>query len=937
MNTTMLIKYRYIRLVLFFFSLAPCLMTYAQDVPVNPTDYRFFDLSVNNPVTASLSWYPQIAQNNADSVIIITTTTDLRVSIVETNIVYNGEMYSLYLCSYPGNAQIWSDSEINSCSAPSDGSFTLSAGMYSLSLRPMSVMANDSPAVSSQNIIPGSRRASLTVTVSAVALPFPTDKTCNYRLTTVPVEKYCVVDRNNTLQSLRSEIQYYDDLGRESSLTEWKATPNLKNRITTREYDTYGRPYKEYLPYESGGQSLGTYDYSKTEYEASPLNRILTQYGPGGSWQANSKAVHTDYLTNVASGNTALQCALYYISGTSLYRSGYYADGMLAVTSSTDEDGHTVYEFKDRMGQIVLKRAMNGAVCTDTYFVYDDQGNIRVVLSPEASNALQSDTSWLLTDAILGKYAYIYTYDTLNRCIEAKMPDAETFYYRYDGGDHRIFAQDGEMRKRGKWFFSLPDQLGREVMTGTCGDISSLSYSDVNVTASYTTNGGLSGWGYSLSGITLPNPSVLKTEYYDDYRFLSLPAFSAYADSLSCGPTDFVLGTIPGLVTGFRTAQLGTSTLPDIFGSTYYDDRCRAVQTFQSNHLGGYDKNYKEYTFTGLVKSLTHRQQVSSLPTISEKYDYTYDGMERLTEVSHSLNGSLPQVLVSNTYDYRNRCIQRSLGRIKSIVYTYNVRNWLTGISCDKLTQDLYYTDGPGTALYNGNISSMTWRAGSDTSLRGYKFTYDGLERLTTAVYGEGTGITTNPDHYSENITGYTRNGAITGLQRYGKTTSGSYALIDNLTYTLSGNQLQKVTDAATETPANGGMHFVDGTNQTTEYFYDANGNMTQDLNKGITISYNDLNLPASLATTSGNITYLYAADGVKQRVVHGTAVTDYCGNFVYENRTLDKILTEEGYITMNGTIPTYHYYLQDHEGNNRVVINQSGTVEQVNHYYPFG
>ncbi|NLI34985.1 MAG: hypothetical protein GX416_00480 [Bacteroidales bacterium] len=189
----------------------------------------------------------------------------------------------------------------------------------------------------------------------------------------------------------------------------------------------------------------------------------------------------------------------------------------------------------------------------------------------------------------------------------------------------------------------------------------------------------------------------------------------------------------------------------------------------------------------------------------------------------------------------------------------------------------------------------MTWKAGSDTSLRGYKFTYDGLERLTTAVYGEGTGITTNPDHYSENITSYTRNGAITRLQRYGKSTSGSYALIDNLTYTLSGNQLQKMTDTATETPANGGMHFVDGTNQTTEYFYDANGNTTQDLNKGITISYNDLNLPASLAATSGNITYLYAADGVKQRVAHGTAVTDYCGNFVYENGTLDRILTEEG------------------------------------------
>ena len=34
------------------------------------------------------------------------------------------------------------------------------------------------------------------------------------------------------------------------------------------------------------------------------------------------------------------------------------------------------------------------------------------------------------------------------------------------------------------------------------------------------------------------------------------------------------------------------------------------------------------------------------------------------------------------------------------------------------------------------------------------------------------------------------------------------------------------------------------------------------------------------------------------------------------------------------GTTPTY---LKDHQGNNRVVINQSGTVQQVSHYCPFG
>lgn len=41
--------------------------------------------------------------------------------------------------------------------------------------------------------------------------------------------------------------------------------------------------------------------------------------------------------------------------------------------------------------------------------------------------------------------------------------------------------------------------------------------------------------------------------------------------------------------------------------------------------------------------------------------------------------------------------------------------------------------------------------------------------------------------------------------------------------------------------------------------------------------------------------------------------------------------------ITLNGTAPVYHYYITDHEGNNRVVADAVGGVEQVNHYYPFG
>ncbi|OUO63698.1 hypothetical protein B5F71_19520, partial [Bacteroides sp. An269] len=110
---------------------------------------------------------------------------------------------------------------------------------------------------------------------------------------------------------------------------------------------------------------------------------------------------------------------------------------------------------------------------------------------------------------------------------------------------------------------------------------------------------------------------------------------------------------------------------------------------------------------------------------------------------------------------------------------------------------------------------------------------------------------------------------------------------------------------------------------------------------KNITsIQYNSLNLPSKVTFKDGStITYLYAADGTKLRTVHKTGstatTTDYCGNVVYENGSQKYLLTEEGYVTLADN--KYHYYLKDHQGNNRVVISSTGTVEETNHYYPFG
>ena len=235
----------------------------------------------------------------------------------------------------------------------------------------------------------------------------------------------------------------------------------------------------------------------------------------------------------------------------------------------------------------------------------------------------------------------------------------------------------------------------------------------------------------------------------------------------------------------------------------------------------------------------------------------------------------------------------------------------------------------------------MTWRTGDASINRGYKYSYDGLSRMTDAIYGEGLSLSDNPNRFSEHVTAYDKMGNILRLLRYGKTPNGDYGLIDNLNLLYDGNRLQSVYDNALFSAAPSGMEFKDGSNSSTEYVYDAIGNLTKDLNKNIVdIQYNFLNLPCRVKFENGNsISYLYDANGTKLRTTHvigkDTTVTDYCGNVVYENGTPVKLLTEVGYVTLDDS--KYHYFIQDYQGNIRVVVDEDGVVEEVNDYYPFG
>ena len=404
--------------------------------------------------------------------------------------------------------------------------------------------------------------------------------------------------------------------------------------------------------------------------------------------------------------------------------------------------------------------------------------------------------------------------------------------------------------------------------------------------------------------------------------------------------TNDTSGYSKGSLTGSAVTVSGSST--KIYKGYYYDVKGRVTKVVQNNLLGGYDVTNTVYAFTGQPATVTHSHTASGKSTRTEVYTYSYDHADRVSKVEHTLGGT-KITLADYTYDSFGRLSTKSLhgSAANKLTYAYNLRSWLTGITSTRFTQNLYYNTGVGTARYNGNISSMTWKSGNESTVRGYKFTYDGLDRMLNATYGETAGISTNANRFSENVTGYDKNGNIKGLQRYGQLSSTAYGMIDNLTLTLNGNQLNRVDDAVTASAYNGGFEFKNGANAADEYSYDANGNLTKDLNKGISgITYNFLNLPNAVTFSDGStITYTYGADGTKLRTVHKigstTTTTDYCGNVIYENGVQKLLLTEEGYITLSDS--KYHYYLKDHQGNNRVVISQSGTVEETSHYYPFG
>lgn len=140
-----------------------------------------------------------------------------------------------------------------------------------------------------------------------------------------------------------------------------------------------------------------------------------------------------------------------------LMSDGNYTANQLAILKTVDEDSKVNYIFTNKLGQKTLEREMAGNDSYDTYYVYDDKGNLCFVLQPMYQNS-----------ANIELYAFQYKYDSWNRCVWKKIPGSQYIKHVYDAADRLTFSQDGNQRISAKWTFYEYDQFDRLVRQGEC-------------------------------------------------------------------------------------------------------------------------------------------------------------------------------------------------------------------------------------------------------------------------------------------------------------------------------------------------------------------------------------------------------------------------------------------------------------------------------------
>jgi RHS repeat-associated protein len=749
------------------------------------------------------------------------------------------------------------------------------------------------------------------------------------------------------------------------------------------------------------------YAFSRVVTENSPANRLKEKGGVGKEYQPDipgTTRTMVQKFSSVIDNNppTVVDAikSIKLISGPALSVDYYQAPAEnLWVTEITDEDKKIRKVYTNNRGMKILERqyATNGTtILTQTYYVYDDFNRLRVVIQPEGLTASKiSAIPATLPSTFMDDYCFQYNYDERGRLISKRSPGAGWVEVAYDRWDRPVVTQDANQKAKNPQEFSYVkyDAQNRPVETGTFKAVSRTL--TMAIVRTELTNSALGARFETRTLGTLPNrdftnnlsypkadatntlTSLIKN-YYDDYKYTDLAGLS-FAPGL--GYTTASASSTPiGATTGIKLNVLGTSTWTT--SANYYDQYNNLIQIQHANINNVLNTVTKDYDFQGRAVNQIEDNKLTAGAGAYVQTTNQYDHLGRLTRILHKINAQAQVILADYKYtDLGSKIAEKNMystnlatpAYLQSVDYTYNERGWLTRINNPDLTNDgvfnndandifgmqfNYYKDleiDNTKACYNGNVAEIFWKSTSSNKKQGYLYTYDDLNRLTSAGYRRyyNTNWTSSSENnnFTVGAVTYDANGNIKTLQQNGVITGNStYGLIDNISYVYQGNRLSTVEDAVS-TLTSYTNDFENGPNAkgSADYVYDPNGNLIVDDNKRISsITYNVLNLPEQITQTNGKKTiFTYDASGNKLRKqeYNGATLTltnDYLGSTQYLNGTVDAAFTAEGrvyYLSVSGTY-RYDYFMKDQVGNIRLTYTSNAGVVQIlqrDEYYPFG
>ena len=630
------------------------------------------------------------------------------------------------------------------------------------------------------------------------------------------VKTETMLDANGS--KAQASVQYYNGLGY-PTVSVGNTGDGGETSYSAITYDALGREERKYAPASNNSSlaymSPGSISYSdntpygRTLYDA--LDRPVSVTTPGSAFAGSPTTI--EYAANAA--NEVIRYGVG--NSNTLAQSSYYPANTLTKETSTDPDNKKVETFKDLYGNVVMQRVA-GSLCT--YYVYDDLGRLRFVLSPK----YQSDNN-------LATVGYEYRYDDRGRVTYKQLPGAGYVEYWYDDADRMIYLRDAEMRSAGKYRFFVYDKFNHLVVQGLCTSRSSSTA--VNNAAFSSSSSGLLGTGY-------PSPSGLGGAELEIVNYYDGNQSRISGDKRSCF-TNLTLPSTSVSQAGQLTGVIIAATNGELLAQAMQYDIKGNVTSLKTKDIGSrIVANSSSYSFTNKLtqSSTTVDVQYGGSLTLTEAIGYNQNNNQKNSYTVTASHGSAASA--SNTYAHNSlgllSTVSRpsSLSTNRSVSYAYDLRGWLTNISASTFAEDIFYADGPGTAYRNGNISSIRWKDNTSSSKRGYKFSYDAANRLTSGAYGEGDAIGSNTGQYSESMS-YDANGNVTSMTRYGQG-----ALMDNLTIAYSGNQPSSVSESASDNNASGSFEYKKANG--SGYIFNANGALVADKSRGIAYIIYDFN-----------------------------------------------------------------------------------------------